>query len=155
MSRRILSTALLAGLLVLPACGDDSGTNAPDDDPLAPFVGTWTGVSMVFTPVGGGQGIDLILAGGTLTVTIMADGRYTQSFELTGLTSVTESGNLSIQGNQVTLAADGDPNPVVGTFVFSQNNTRLTVNASDGVEFDFNLDQVDDPATLVMVLQKN
>ncbi len=85
----------------------------------------------------------------------MADGRYTQSFELTGLTSVTESGNLSIQGNQVTLAADGDPNPVVGTFVFSQNNTRLTVNASDGVEFDFNLDQVDDPATLVMVLQKN
>jgi len=145
--------AITIPLLAFAACGGDDPVVV--DDPMAQFVGDWTGISMVFTPTGGGgSAIDLILVGGALDLNITADGRFTMALvnPLSGPES--RGGTFSVSGNTATLQFDnGDPQ-LASSFVFSQAGERLTLSATSGVALDFNFDGTPDPATLNMVLQK-
>lgn len=153
-SPRSRATLALALCLTAAACGDD-GTGPDSDDPLAQFIGTWDGVSMAFSNPANGLQVDPILAGGTLVITIGGDGRFSMTLQVPvlGLTQ-NDNGQFSVSGNQMTLATDGDPTPIVGTYTVEQNGTRVVLNATQGVEFDFDQNGSDEAATLRLTLQK-
>ena len=104
---------LLVSALAFSACGSDDGTSP--EDPLAPFLGTWTGVSMLFTATATGAQVDAILAGGTLTVVITQAGRFTLSLSIPPFVNQQDAGTFSVSGSAMTMATDGAPVPITGS----------------------------------------
>lgn len=109
---------------------------------------------MLFTATATGAQVDAILAGGSLTVSITEAGRFTLSLSIPPFVNQQDAGTFSVSGNQMTMETDGEPVPISGSFSFSQGGDRLTLDATQGVGFDFDQNGEDEPATLVMVLQK-
>ena len=148
---------LAALVLLSTACGGDDP--AGPSDPFARFVGSWTGISAVLTPVGGGTPFDLILAGGNLDIVVQPSGSFSMTLVFAPfMVDLTTGGTITVGGSQITMVVTGQPTPFgssfTGTFAFTQGDTRMTFNLTGGVDFDFNLDGQPEPASLTLVLRK-
>jgi hypothetical protein len=140
MQRRTRVLALM-GLAAGLACGD---AVAPED-----VVGDWTATSFVFTSVADpNESVDVIAAGGSLSVTFDADGTYAIAYTFGG-SSDTDGGTYTIDGSDITL---GGIDPVSGTIELSGDTMTLELL---GGEFDFDDDGTDDPATIRIVLTRD
>ncbi len=142
MSRSLVRTTLALALVVSTACSESL---APDD-----IVGTYDATTMVFTSVADpNTTADVLAMGYTFTIQFNANGTLSTAFTLGGSTD-TDSGTYMIDGSNFTLTIGGDPS----TGTISKSGDRLTIMLMTGVEFDFNDDGTDEPATLRLVVER-
>ena len=141
MTFRTLAT--LAAFAVA-GCGDSTGVTLLD------LTGTWTATEFTFISVADPDvTFDFVEAGGSATLQINADGSTQMTINLAG-DNDSDSGTISVTGQTVTLEVDGD----ASTGTIARNGDRLTINLTTGVEFDFDNNGTDDPATFRGVFEK-
>lgn len=146
---RLPALAMMA--MVAAGCSD---TIDPADITLQDLVGTWNATKVEFTPDAGGAPFDLIANRGSATLTLTAEGTLTGSFTFAGQSDEID-GTVSLANGRLTLTEPGegsDP-PDVTVFDVSLSGNTLTLT-SDDVEFDFNFDGQDEPASVVIVGEK-
>lgn len=145
--RRILP--LMFGIVVA-GCGSGDTPVGPSTNPLLePFVGTWDATVLTVQSVADTSIVVDLLENGVSYITIYESGNY-QSTIAFGGAPFTEFGSLDVAEGVLTLRPNnGDP--VTRAYVF----TSSTVVRLDGpTDWDFNLDEVDDPANLFMEMEK-
>ena len=138
--RPIWITAVAA--LMAAGCSDSTGLDVED------LAGTWQAQSVTFTDqAGSAVAVDLIATqGAAFTLTVTADGTASTIFNDGVGSSDSDSGNMSTDGQTLTLAGD--------VFVATRNGNNLTLVDSTE-EYDFDGDGSDEAATLTIVLQRN
>ena len=145
---RFAFAAALAGALAL-GCGGDEGTG-PGGITIADLAGTWDATTATFEGVVGSGFVDVIADGGSVTLTITGDGRFTFVLTLPGESPETASGTMHFEEDALVMTFDDDPSDAV-FFIFFLSDDTLTLAGED--EFDFD-DGVDEPAILTLVLQR-
>ena len=146
MKLRHLITSALA-LILMSACTDGLVDVNVDE-----IVGTWTATSMVFTSDADADvSVDLIAEGATLSVVLGAEGTYSLVIHEPGFEPEDEGGTYSVDGAILTL----DPIEFEENDSFEAvlNGNTLTLTSSDD-EFDFDDDEIEDPASLVVTLSR-
>lgn len=134
--------AALLLLASLAACGDATGPEEPD------LSGTWDAISAVVTnPARPSQSLDLVDAGIALRIVISATGVAEVRITRAGETEI-QRGTISTSDGSVTLVLDNEPSE--GTYTL--RGGILTLDLHTGVQWDFEDDGLDEPATLVAVL---
>ena len=142
---RTLSAVMLATVMI--GCSD---TNAPTDP--ADLAGTWDATSFLFiSDADPAVTFELITAGGTFQLVIAADGSYTGSFAM-GSEVEAFSGTIAISGNNIIITDALDPDDS-GTMAFTLDGNTLTMTDLDE-QHDFDDNGTEDPASSVMVLEK-
>jgi hypothetical protein len=126
--------------LAVAACSDDSTGITVED-----LVGTWEATEIVFTSTADpSESVDAVDFGVSLTVTITSDGTVTSVFDDGQGGTDTDSGTLSVDGSTLTIGSD--------SFEAERSGDVLTLTGA--VEFDFDEDGSDDPATVVVRLER-
>ncbi len=140
------SVIAMAVGLVAVACGDATGVD-PED-----LVGTWIATTAIATnPADPTQTADLVAMGISLTFVIEANGRIETIFEFQDIVD-RDVGTLTVTDGEFTLAADGVP---LSTGTISRRGDTLTMHVITGVEWDFGDDGLDEPATLLLEMQRS
>jgi hypothetical protein len=130
------------GMTLAVACGDDGPGVVTLDD----LVGTWNATQFELTnPADQAQSFDFIQNGGTVTLTIAANGAFNGEQTLFGFTD-TFGGMVVISGNRMTVTDTQDPTEVT-VFTFSLSGNTLSLTSTD-IEWDWDNDGNDDSATL-------
>ena len=134
--------------LIFVACSnDDDDETAEFDFPLegstlsmADIAGTWTATSAEFegASVPGGS-IELVGAGGSVTLNIQNSGRFTANISLPGVGSQSFSGQMGFSGSQLVLLDDVDE-PGDEAFVNITLTPEDLLLLSGILEFDFDGD---------------
>lgn len=144
--RRLLVTALALTLGIGAACSDDEGIT------IADLVGTWDATQFTLSNPNGVQSLDLIAAGGSFTLTVAANGSFTGEQSLLGQTD-TFAGTIVLTGNNtMTLVDATDPSDETD-LMYTLNGDQLAITSTD-ITFDWDGNDVDDPAELEAVLQR-
>lgn len=143
-----LCVLLLSGTWV--ACGGDGVVDPPDEvSAIEPFVGTWDAEVFEVTSDADTTIVADLMVNGSFHINVQPSGTYTATLDFGGIPLV-EIGQLSVTTGFVTLRPnDGDPATSAYTFV-SPNYLRL----EGPTDFDFNLDQVLDPAHALIELRR-
>ncbi len=137
-------TAIAVGLAAL-ACGDATGVD-PED-----LVGTWSAFTAIATnPANQSETADLVAMGVSVTFTIEASGRIETIFEFQDIVD-RDVGTLTVTDGEFTLVIDG--RPVTGTI--SRQDDTLMMHVITGLEWDFGDDGLDEPATLLLEMQRS
>ncbi len=137
-------TALAVGLAAL-ACGDATGVD-PED-----LVGTWTASWAVATnPANPSETADLLAMGVSLTFVIEANGRIETIFEFQDIVD-RDFGTFTVTDGEFRLVIEG--RPITGTI--SRRDDTLMMHIITGVEWDFGDDGLDEPATLLLEMQRS
>ena len=135
---RVLAAGAMA--LAVAACSDDSTGITVED-----LVGTWEATEIVFTSTADpSESVDAVDFGVSLTVTITSDGTVTSVFDDGQGGTDTDSGTLSVDGSTLTIGSD--------SFEAERSGDVLTLTGAVG--FDFDEDGSDDPATVVVRLER-
>ena len=135
LSATFSALMILSLVFSLGSCSDD-GTG-PSNKELEPLVGTWRATTLLLTNSANPDvSIDLVEAGATFTISILATGQYSATLAAFGQTN-TEIGTVEVSGNQVTITPTSPEGPpLVATFAF-EGRTLVLDGAS---EYDFNQD---------------
>lgn len=144
-----ISSVQILLFLFLASAGCSSGGTDPGNKDLEPLVGKWRATTLLLTNSANPDiSIDLVEAGATFTISILADGRYSATLAAFGQTN-TEIGTVEVSGNQVTITPTSPAGPpLVATFSF-QGRTLVLDGAS---EYDFNQDGTPEAAQAYMEL---
>ena len=147
---RTLSTTVLAAALVV-GCSDSTDPGNVGEDDLA---GVWTATQFLLASTADPTvTVDRISQGGTYTLSFNADGTFSEAGLFSNPTKVESgSGTYVIQGSNLILTEDDDPEPFTMAFVLSGNT--LTLSSTDE-SFDFDGDGVEEAATLEMVFTRS
>ena len=146
-----LSATVLAAVLVV-GCTDSTDSGHADEDDLA---GVWNATQFLLTSTANSAvTIERISQDGWFTLTINANGTWSEEGVFPGNPPKTESGSGTyvIQGSNIILTEDDDPEPFTWAFVLSGNT--LTLSSTDE-SVDFDGDGVEDAATLEIVLTRS
>ncbi len=144
--KRTFVVYLLVGAAAGIGCGDATGVTA---DELA---GAWSATQYEFTnPATASQQVDIIAMGGSFSISFMASGDFTANFQEPGEQLETISGTISVGGDTLTISESGQGSPT--DFVASRSGSTLTLTTSDE-EYDFDGDDVEEPASLRIILRK-
>lgn len=136
-----LWAALLALAVAAAACGDPMPPEQIENPEIQPFVGTWDAVVFDVTSDADTTQVADLMIDGMFVVNFQPSGRYTATLTFGGIPLV-EIGVISVSGDFVTLRPNGG-DPATSEFDFAQPDSLIL----DGpTEFDFNLDEVLDPA---------
>lgn len=145
MQKRRISLIWAPGLFSLIValflgCSDD-GTGPKSE--LEPLVGTWRAQVLILTNSANPDvSVDLIQAGATFTLSILATGQYSASLAAFGAAN-TEVGEVTVSGNQITIKPISPEGPaLVATFFFQ--GTTLVLDGTS--EYDFNQDGLPEAA---------
>ena len=136
--------------MVVAGCGSSDTPIGPSTNPLLePFIGTWDATVLTVQSVADTSIVVDLLENGVSYITIYESGNYQSTISFGG-SPFTEFGSLEVTEGVLTLRPNnGDP--VTRAYVF----TSATVVRLDGpTDWDFNLDDVDDPANLFMEMQR-
>ena len=137
-------------LLALVACG--GGTEVEADPSVAPFVGTWDATVLTMTSDAEPTLVYDVLQAGEFFIVVEPSGQYTASLD-TVLGTAVEIGQLTVIGNTLRLDPTHPPGASSATSTYAFTSADYLV--LDGpTEFDFNGDQVRDPATAHFELQR-
>lgn len=136
--QRLVRFILVLMLPAVLACGDSTGVQ-PED-----LVGVWTSISLVYTSTADTSvSVDLADQGYFDVIGIQSDGALSVTrHSPDGADS--DFGTFNVVGNEITITFGGDA--VSGTI--SRNGNTMTLELTEGVEFDFG-DDTDQPATFV------
>jgi hypothetical protein len=134
--------------MIFGGCSD-SGTGVKKE--LEPLVGAWRAQELTLTnQANPSLTWDLVEIGATFSLSILATGQYTAVLTAFGQSN-TETGNVEVSGNRVTISPVSPPGPSVdGTWQFIGEILHL-----DGqTEFDFNLDGTREQANVHFELER-
>ncbi|WP_411030049.1 hypothetical protein [Spongiimicrobium sp. 3-5] len=116
--------------------------------------GNWTATRAVFslTATGPVQEVDIVAEGGSATLSIQSNGRFTLSILEAGEPNDTSSGNLCIDIDILVVSFDGDAPEDYDFFGidFIQGSNNMTIGGP--AEFDFNDDGTLQPANIQLDL---
>ena len=134
--------------------------SSPTEGDISDFVGAWkAGATQVGTQMNytskeePSTEFKLVQLGATIDVVVKSDNTYTLTLLIPLLEiNEVEKGKMTIDGNKVTMTADDYPDEAI-TFDYNINGDMLSL-ISDDTEFDFNFDDVDEPAILSIILKK-
>ncbi len=144
---RTLIAPLLAVTFVA-GCGDSIGADSTPEEVANALAGTWNATSFVFTnDANSSETFDLLADGGSFSITFTTAGGFSGSSTFQGATD-TFSGTYIVQGTNLITTEEGESETVA--FTLSGNNLTLTLDD----EFDFDDDDVEEEATLRIVLQR-
>ena len=127
-----LFIVVMAPLTMFVACSDD---DEPSTDRVSEIAGTWTATSASF------NGIDVVLEGGSVTMVIQSNGRFTFTIKRPGETDMVFTGKLGF--DEQWLAVEYDTNPGEYEYydiTYDAHNMHIGANS----EFDFNGDGTDE-----------
>lgn len=140
MYRSIVGALVTIGLLGAAACSDTLG---PED-----IAGTWEATSMLFISSNNpAVSEDMITLGAEFSIAFTKDGTLSSTFTYEGSTEI-EGGTYTMSGSDITLTIGGE----LMTGRITKSDGELRVNFPTGLEYDFDGDEVDDPAALLLVL---
>ena len=150
----ILMLAFTAG-----ACGGSgTGIEPPEEDPaVEPFVGRWDADSLVVSSTNDTTVVNLIEIGGAFTLNVEPSGQYTATLAFAatdslGIEPFVEIGQMTVGDGFITLRPQTPPGaPASSEYTFLADDL---LRLEGPTEFDFNLDEEPDPATLLIVLQR-
>jgi len=143
MVRRVLGGAVAVMLAAfLGACGEDP---VQADPAVAPFVGTWDADSLTLTNDANPSQVANILATGSFVIIVEPSGQYTATLTVFSQSSP-EIGQLRVlNATTLTLTPSFPPGRPVATATYTfQADDDLTLEGAS--EFDFNFDDIDEPA---------
>ncbi len=143
--RKAIGSLLLAA--ALGACSDSTGLE-PND-----LAGTWVASVWVFTnPANTSQTADIAVLGGSFMLVLSADGTFTSTIQEPGddLPDI-DTGTYEVVGSLITIAESGQGSPT--EFQAVRDGDSMTFTTSDE-EYDWNDDQVDDSASMRIVLDR-
>jgi hypothetical protein len=147
MTRRIW-TVLLA-MAALAACGDDDNEAPPVDD----LTGTWSITRFEYVSQADPDvRVELIEQGGAGTVTLAANGTYTATITFPGEAPAQATGTWSYTADTFTLR-DAE-NAFDWVFALEVGTDTLILTGADA-EFDFDDDEIDDPADWNLTLVRD
>jgi hypothetical protein len=164
---RTMVSFLAAGLtLAAPACGSDDPAGPPQLA-LSDLAGSWITTSFEFAQTDGGTSIEIIGLGAILTFSVAMNGGFTADFdpgEILGplaphITGGTITGTIVVGSNTLTIHPDFDPEIPLLTSRPLEFQVRWgggsTITLTDArTVFDFSQDGQDEPATLMLVIQR-
>lgn len=113
--------------LVLPvAAGCDANEVVSPDASVAPLVGQWDAIELVFTPPeGAGSPVDVLATGASFFLNIQPSGIYTAYLTMDGATS-TEIGRLDVGVERFVMQADY-PAPGTSDGTYQLADDQLTI----------------------------
>ncbi len=145
MKASSLGVALFVAVAV--GCSGDSTGVASSSE----FVGDWLASSYVVTNIANtSQSEDLTALGMTLSITF-TETTYSGTASFPGEVTEVFSGTYTIEGNQLTLNETGKLE--TDTMTYALVGDTMTLSGLDE-QHDFDDDGVEDPASFVMVLQR-
>ncbi|MEE9132296.1 MAG: hypothetical protein V3U13_01930 [Gemmatimonadota bacterium] len=146
--------ALSMGLLALASvigCEDSQSTGSGIT--LEVLAGTWEASVFAFTSQAEPpQRADLIADGGSATLVLSANGAYTLTVTPAGGEPDVSTGFMLIESGFL-LVADSDVPGVTTAFAMGLDGDTLTLVTNE-VEFDFSGDDVEEPAILTLVWER-
>ncbi|MGI9546146.1 MAG: hypothetical protein ACR2MM_02830 [Flavobacteriaceae bacterium] len=158
--RHILVLSSFFTFLLFSCNSDDEGDVISDTGPdfsISDLVGTWNATDLVFTysgdaPIPDPSFYDLIAEGGTASVTVQSNGRFTLTVNPAGFNSETFSGLMYFEdGEFFAIQFDDDPPDDPTYFGESLVGDIFTLNGGpDTAEWDFDDDGNDDPASVFL-----
>jgi len=121
----LLFVIILAPLTIFVACSDD---DEPSTDRISEIAGTWTATKATF------NGIDVVMEGGSVTLAIQSNGKFTFEIERPEKTDMVFTGKLGF--DEQWLAVEYDTNPGEYEYydiTYDAHNLHIGANS----EFDF------------------
>ena len=110
MHARLISVLVIL-VLVSPGCDGNPNDPSDIDGELAPLVGTWIATRLLFISQADlSQSVDLIQQGGSATLTISENGRFTFVTILPGEPTDTGMGSLHFEDGFLIAVDDEEPN---------------------------------------------
>ena len=133
-------------LICLQACEEDEGNDLTGSViSISDIQGSWNATRAEFDIAGTGtsMAIDIVAAGGTVTLVIQSNGRFTLTITQTGQTPEISTGQMSF--DEDLLVVEFDDSPGESEF-FGIQSTATTLSINGQTEFDLDDDGTDDPA---------
>jgi hypothetical protein len=121
----LLFVAVMAPLTFFVACSND---DEPSTEKISEIAGTWTATSATF------NGIDVVLEGGSVTLAIQSNGKFTFTIRRPGRNDMVFTGKLGF--DEQWLAVEYDTNPGEYEYydiTYDAHNLHIGANS----EFDF------------------
>ena len=143
--KRAIGILLLAA--AASACSDSTGLEAND------LAGTWGATVWELTnPAVADQSVDVLAAGGSLTIMFNSDSTFTSTILDPGETIPdVDTGTYEVVGSVLTIAESGSGSPT--PFQAVRDGNTLTLTSSDG-DYDWDDNGTDDPANERIVLSR-
>ena len=162
-NKRTLLQLLLVGALAFGAtsCSSESfldsffdqfslqGTN----ESMAEIAGDWTATVANFSRAAAGPvlEVDIVAMGGTASLVIQPNGRFTFTWQLPGEAPVVTTGQMAFDQDLLVVAEDSNPGDwEFFGIMFMMNNMSLNGPA----EYDFDGDDIAEPAFLTLDLMR-
>ena len=150
MRRRERRWLWLGTALLLGACG--GGSDVEVDPAVAPFVGTWDAEVLTMTSDADPGTVVDVLEFGAFYITVEPSGQYTATL-VHPLGAAVEIGQMTVVGGTVILDPSLPATAATATSAYTFDSEDYLV--LDGpTTYDFNNDQVDDPAQAHIELQR-
>ena len=149
-------TLLIALLFISYSCknstdadGDDNNNTIPSPSVLA---GSWIASKAEFTnQANQSQKVDIIPQGGSVSITIETNGHYTFNILIPGKAPSVETGTIIGVSSQVIEFRSN--NGVTHSRAYTYSTTVFTLQ-DEYSNFDFDGDDINEPATLYIILQR-
>lgn len=163
---KTLPQILLSSLFVLLlfACSSDDENGVSPEGPvfsISDLQGTWNATSLVFSYSGSGpvpepNSYDVIAEGGSATMTVQSNGRFTLTVTPAGEAPETFSGLMYFEdGEFFAIQFDDDPPDDPTYFGESLVGNTFTLNGGpDTAEWDFDGDGNDEPASVLLIFER-
>jgi len=133
-NRRLISVfvSLFAAIILFHGCKDDGGSS---DERVAEIAGFWTATSASF------NGVDVVDEGGTVTLDIKDNGRFTFTIKRPGTADMVFTGTLGFDEQWLEVEYDSNPGEYeYYDITYDDHNLHIGANS----EFDFNGDGSDE-----------
>jgi len=137
-------------------CGEDDEEFPLDGTILSmdEISGNWEATMVEFSSAAAGpvQTVEIIGAGGSFTLTIQTNGRFTMNLSIPGTTTEITGGQLGFDEELLVVIYDEDPDEWE-YFGIMLNNDELLLTGPG--TFDFDGDNIDESAFVALELERN
>jgi|GEM_PF-1286639 len=145
-SSRLATVVLSTGMLALACGGGDGLTDVgPNGIRISDLAGTWNATVLHYFGLGPSSDVRIVANGGSGTLVLQADGRFTFTTVILGEAPQVTTGKVAFDAEAedfLQVLADGETEADEFFFQFDGTTMRL-----DGeTDFDFDKDGVPDPA---------
>ena len=156
LSRHALFIACMALLTTFMACdsGEDEFPLEGDGISMSDIAGTWTATRAFFSRAADGPAVsvEVVGLGGTATLVVQTNGRFTFTTTLPGEAAEVTTGQLGFDEDLLVVIYDDEPDDFEFFGIrFSGNN--LSINGQG--TYDFDDDGTEEPAIIELDLVRN
>lgn len=125
------------------------------DSPDSDMVGSWTATSMTYTWLAQpDSSIDVIAVGGSFQLVARSDGTYAVTIGYPEGGDENETGVYTALDGLLWVYDSGSADPEIALLVYNVDGSTATLVHMEDGGIDFNDDGMDDPAILVIELEK-